>query len=433
MKVFEYGKDDFNPLFESLKKRSPEGRKDIEEVVAGILYNVRACGDKALMDYTQKFDGVALAQESIEVSREELEKAHLNVDRELLKVIEKSAANIRAFHERQRENSWFVTSEDGTILGQKVTPLGRVGVYAPAGTAPLPSTVLMDVIPAKVAGVSEIILCSPPQKDGKINSLILACAYLAGIDRVFAVGGAQAVAAMAYGTDTIPKVDKIVGPGNIYVTTAKKQVFGTCAIDMIAGPSEVLVIADETANPAYIAADLLSQAEHDPLASAILITTSSPLAVRVEREIEEQLKKLSRNEIATRSIHEYGAIILTQTLEEAVGMSNLIAPEHLEVCTAEPFALLSGIRNAGAIFLGSYSPEPIGDYYAGPNHTLPTSGTARFFSPLGVYDFVKRQSVISYTKKAFMEAAPYVAAFADAEGLSAHAEAVRIRTRGGQS
>ncbi|MCX7772156.1 MAG: histidinol dehydrogenase [Clostridia bacterium] len=432
MKVYEYGKDNFDALFDMLKSRSPEGRKDIEEAVAGILHSVKARGDAALLDYTQKFDGVTLHPEAIEVSQSEQELAYFSIDKALLKVIEKAAANIRAFHERQRENSWFITKEDGTLLGQKITPLSRAGVYAPAGSAPLPSTVLMDVIPAKVAGVGEIILCSPPGKNGKVNPMVLACAKLAGVDRVFAVGGAQAIAAMAYGTQTIPKVDKIVGPGNIYVTTAKKLAFGTCGIDMIAGPSEVLVIADETANPAYVAADLLSQAEHDKLASAILVTTSKVLATQVERELNLQLSRLSRNEIAAQSVNDYGAIVITETLDEAVGITNLIAPEHLEVCTKDPFSLLGKITNAGAIFLGSYSPEPLGDYFAGPNHTLPTTGTARFFSPLGVYDFVKRQSVISYSRKAFEEAAGDVAAFADAEGLTAHAESIRIRTKESQ-
>ena len=429
MKLYEYGKDDFNTLFDRLRERSPEGRKDIEEAVSGILHSVKERGDMALIDYTQKFDGVSLSSNALEVSKVELEGALLSVDKGLLTVMEKAAANIRAFHDRQRENSWFMTQEDGTLLGQKVTPLNRVGVYAPAGSAPLPSTVLMDVIPAKVAGVSEIILCSPPGKNGKINPLVLACAKLAGVDRVFSVGGAQAVAAMAYGTETLPKVDKIVGPGNIYVTTAKKLVFGTCGIDMIAGPSEVLVIADETANPSYVAADLLSQAEHDVLASSILITTSKAMAQQVEQALQQQLSILPRKEIAERSIEDYGAIVLTQSLDEAIEIANIIAPEHLEVCTADPFALLSSLKNAGAIFLGNYSPEPLGDYFAGPNHTLPTSGTARFFSPLGVYDFVKRQSVISYSRKAFEKATEHVAAFADAEGLTAHAEAIRIRMR----
>ena len=430
MKLYEYGKDNIDLLFETLKERSFEGRKDVEEAVAGILHNVKERGDQALTEYTQKFDGVSIYPQTLEVPGSELSAALSVVDKDLLKVIEKSAANIRAFHERQKENSWFMTQEDGTILGQKVTPLNRVGVYAPAGTAPLPSTVLMDIIPARVAGVKEVILCSPPMKDGKVNRLILACAKIAGVDRVFAVGGAQAVGAMAYGTKTIPMVDKIVGPGNIYVTVAKKQVFGICGIDMTAGPSEVLVIADDKANPEYVAADLLSQAEHDKLASAILVTTSIELAAAVGKAILVQAERLGRNEIIKASLDRFGAIVVVPNLDEALKISNRIAPEHLEICTEDPFSLLSGIRNAGAIFLGEYSPEPVGDYFAGPNHTIPTAGTARFFSPLGVYDFVKRSSVISYSRKAFTEAAPYVAAFAEAEGLQAHAESVKIRIAG---
>ncbi len=428
MEVYEYGRDNFDLLFGKLKGRSLEGRKDVEDAVSGILHNVKERGDAALVDYTQKFDGIALNPSSLEVTKAEIDTAMISVDKKLLSVMEKAAANIRAFHEKQRENSWFMTQENGTILGQRIIPLNRVGVYAPAGSAPLPSTVLMDVIPAKVAGVQEIILCSPPGKDRKVNPLVLACAKIAGADRIFSVGGAQAVAAMAYGTETLPRADKIVGPGNIYVAAAKKLVFGTCGIDMIAGPSEVLVIADETANPAYVAADLLSQAEHDRLASSILVTTSRELAKKVEDEIKLQLARLPRSEIASKSMEDYGAVVIADSMEKAVEISNIIAPEHLEICVQDPFSLLSGIKNAGAVFLGSYSTEPLGDYFAGPNHTLPTSGTARFFSPLGVYDFVKRQSVISYSQKGFFEAADDVAAFADAEGLGAHAHAIRIRT-----
>lgn len=429
MKLYQYGKDNMEPLFESLKKRSPEGRRDVEEKVSDILRDVRERGDQALYEYTLRFDGVSVPSQDMEVSREEMEKALSGIDKGMLEVLERSAANIRAFHERQKENSWFMTREDGTLLGQKVTPLSRVGVYAPAGTAPLPSTVLMDIIPAKVAGVGEIILCSPPQKNGRIDPMILASARIAGADRIFAVGGAQAIGAMAYGTQTIPVVDKIVGPGNIYVQVAKKQVFGTCGIDMIAGPSEVLIIADEKANPEYAAADLLSQAEHDVLASAILVTTSKGLADAVIKAVKVQTERLGRNEIIEKSLDAYGAVVVVPTLDEAVEISNRIAPEHLEIITGDPFALLAGIRNAGAIFLGEYSPEPVGDYFAGPNHTLPTVGTARFFSPLGVYDFIKRSSIISFTRKAFTDAAPYVASFAEAERLQAHAESIRIRTR----
>lgn len=427
MRIYEYGRDDMEALFESLRSRAPEGRRDVEEAVSEILKNVKERGDEALCEYTLRFDGVSVPKNRLEVPREEMEKALEAIDGSLRKVLERSAENIRAFHEEQKEKSWFMTGEDGILLGQKVTPLSRVGVYAPAGTAPLPSTVLMDIIPAKVAGVDQVILCSPPQQDGKVNPMILACAMIAGVDRVFAVGGAQAIGAMAYGTRTIPAVDKIVGPGNIYVTVAKKQVFGICGIDMTAGPSEVLIIADESANPAYVAADLLSQAEHDELASAILVTDSRILADAVAKEIEIQAGKLGRSSIVRKSLEAYGAIVLVPSLDDAVKVSNRIAPEHLEINTKDPFALLSDIRNAGAIFLGEYSPEPLGDYFAGPNHTLPTAGTARFFSPLGVYDFVKRSSVISYTRGAFMKAAPYVISFAEAEGLQAHAESVRIR------
>lgn len=430
MKVFEYGKDDIKILFEQLKNRNLENRADIEESVREILQSVKERGDAAVSEFTQKFDGAIVNPQEIEVSSGEMEDALVSVDEELLKVIKRAAENIRKFHARQKENSWFATGQDGVILGQKVTPLERAGVYVPAGSAPLPSTVLMNVIPAKVAGVSEIILCSPPEKNGRIHPLILACAKIAGADRVFKAGGAQAIGAMAYGTKTIPKADKIVGPGNIYVATAKKLIFGICGIDMIAGPSEVLVIADESANPKYVAADLLSQAEHDSLASAILVTSSRKIADAVNKELQIQLEKLPRKDIALQSINSFGAIIITGTIDEALEIANNIAPEHLEVCVEEPFSLLPSIKNAGAIFLGNYSPEPLGDYFAGPNHTLPTSGTARFSSPLGVYDFVKRQSIISYSKKAFEKIASDVAAFADAEGLTAHANSIRIREGG---
>lgn len=430
MKVFEYGKDDIKILFEQLKNRNLENRADIEESVREILQSVKERGDAAVSEFTQKFDGAIVNPQEIEVSSGEMEDALVSVDEELLKVIKRAAENIRKFHARQKENSWFATGQDGVVLGQKVTPLERAGVYVPAGSAPLPSTVLMNVIPAKVAGVSEIILCSPPEKNGRIHPLILACAKIAGADRVFKAGGAQAIGAMAYGTKTIPKADKIVGPGNIYVATAKKLIFGICGIDMIAGPSEVLVIADESANPKYVAADLLSQAEHDSLASAILVTSSRKIADAVNKELQIQLEKLPRKDIALQSINSFGAIIITGTIDEALEIANNIAPEHLEVCVEDPFSLLPSIKNAGAIFLGNYSPEPLGDYFAGPNHTLPTSGTARFSSPLGVYDFVKRQSIISYSKKAFEKIASDVAAFADAEGLTAHANSIRIREGG---
>ncbi len=431
MKVFEYGRDELNILYEQLKSRSIENRADIEESVREILRGVKERGDAAVSEYTQKFDGVLISPQELEVSASEIEESLESADKELLNVIKRAAENIRAFHERQKENSWFTTNQDGVVLGQKITPLDRAGVYVPAGSAPLPSTVLMNVIPAKVAGVREIVLCSPPDKSGRINPLILACAKIAGADRVFKTGGAQAIGAMAYGTESIPKVDKIVGPGNIYVATAKKLVFGICGIDMIAGPSEVLVIADETANPRYVAADLLSQAEHDAFASAILVTTSKKIADEVNKELQIQLEKLPRKDIASKSVNNYGAIVITGSIDQAVEIANTIAPEHLELCVEDPFSLLPSINNAGAIFLGNFSPEPLGDYYAGPNHTLPTSGTARFSSPLGVYDFVKRQSIISYSKKAFEKVSSDVAAFADAEGLTAHANSIRIREDGG--
>lgn len=431
MKVFEYGRDELNILYEQLKSRSIENRADIEESVREILRGVKERGDAAVSEYTQKFDGVLISPQELEVSASEIEESLESADKELLNVIKRAAENIRAFHERQKENSWFTTNQDGVVLGQKITPLDRAGVYVPAGSAPLPSTVLMNVIPAKVAGVREIVLCSPPDKNGRINPLILACAKIAGADRVFKTGGAQAIGAMAYGTESIPKVDKIVGPGNIYVATAKKLVFGICGIDMIAGPSEVLVIADETANPRYVAADLLSQAEHDAFASAILVTTSKKIADEVNKELQIQLEKLPRKDIASKSVNNYGAIVITGSIDQAVEIANTIAPEHLELCVEDPFSLLPSINNAGAIFLGNFSPEPLGDYYAGPNHTLPTSGTARFSSPLGVYDFVKRQSIISYSKKAFEKVSSDVAAFADAEGLTAHANSIRIREDGG--
>ncbi len=426
MKIYNYNKDDLKQLYVELSNRSPEGEKDIEKSVSEILANVKERGDEAVIEYSKRFDKTDLTPSTIEVTKQ-LDEALNSIDKNMLRIIEKAASNIREFHEKQKENSWFMTKQPGIILGQKVSPLERVGVYAPAGTAPLPSTVLMDVIPAKVAGVEEIILCSPPSKDGKINELMLACAKLAGANRAFMIGGAQAIGAMAYGTQTVPKVDKIVGPGNIFVATAKKQVFGICGIDMIAGPSEILIIADETANPAFVAADLLSQAEHDVLASSVLVTCSEVLAKEVQKELDKQIVMLDRFGIAQKSLENYGAIILTDTIDEAVKISNTIAPEHLELCVKEPFTIMPSIKNAAAIFLGNYSPEPLGDYFAGPNHTLPTVGTSRFFSPLGVYDFVKRQSVISYSQEAFREISDDVAVFARAEGLSAHARAIEIR------
>lgn len=416
---------DVNHLLARLNSRNSEQLMDVTETVRNILREVRLEGDKAVLAFTKRFDGVDL--NGIEVSREHIQNALEAIDPELLSSIRKAEKKIRVFHEKQKENSWFTTEEEGVLLGQKVTPLRRVGVYAPGGTAPLPSSVLMNVIPAKVAGVEEIILCTPPGKEGLSNPVILACAAIAGIDRVFAVGGAQAVAAMAYGTETVPKVDKITGPGNIYVATAKKMVFGLCDIDMIAGPSEILVIADETARPDYVAADLLSQAEHDVLASAVLLATSEKLIDEVMAEIDKQLEKLSRKEIILQSLKNCGAAVLVESVEQAIEISNRIAPEHLELCVANPLQALSSVRNAGAIFLGDYAPEPLGDYLAGTNHILPTNGTARFFSPLQVSDFLKKSSVISYSREALQGVWKDTVRFAEAEGLEAHANSVRIR------
>lgn len=426
MRRFTFEADNFEDLYRLLETRSPAERREVEATVRGIVDTVRGGGDAALRQYTVAFDKVSL-DGGIEVPPSVLDAALAALSPELRGTMERAAANIRKFHERQRTNSWFDTSPDGSILGQKVTPLARVGVYAPAGSAPLPSTVLMDVIPARVAGVGEVILCSPPDAKGSVNPLVAACSRIAGVDRVFAVGGAQAVAAMAYGTETIPRVDKIVGPGNIFVTMAKKQVFGVCGIDMIAGPSEVLVLADDTANPIHMAADLLSQAEHDPLASSVLVTTSSRLADEVEAEVTRQSALLARAEIVRKSLNDYGAIVIARDMAEALVICNRVAPEHLEVVTADPMALLGRIRNAGAIFLGPWSPEPLGDYFAGPNHTLPTAGTARFFSPLSVDDFIKKTSVIAYSQGAFLAAADDIVRFAEAEGLDAHAASVKVR------
>jgi len=428
MKISKIRQNDFEKLLARLRQRNGEELEEVSEPVRSIISDVRAKGDKAVFEYTEKFDGVVLNR--LEIDKNTISDAIKSLKPELVSSIRKAADNIRRFHEKQKRNSWFFTEENGVLMGQKVTALERVGVYVPGGTAPLPSSVLMNVIPAKVAGVKEIIMCTPPGKNGLPDPVILACADIAGADRVFAVGGAQAVAAMAYGTESIPKVDKITGPGNIYIATAKKMVYGICGIDMIAGPSEILIIADETANAEFVAADLLSQAEHDILASAILITTSCELAESVEKEIEKQAEKLPRKDFISRSLSGYGAIILADTLKDAVMMSNTIAPEHLELCVENPFELLGDITNAGAVFLGNYTPEPLGDYMAGPNHVLPTNGTARFYSPLSVDDFVKKTSVISYSKQALEGLMKDVCLFAESEGLEAHANSVRIRFEG---
>jgi len=413
-------------LYEKLTGRNQLEQADVLDAVNGILQDVKKRGDEAVLEYTKRFDKVELAA-GMKVTEKEFEAALSKVDAKLLQVIQKAAVNIRAFHEKQKEQSWFTTEADGVILGQLYRPLEIVGIYVPGGTAVLTSSVLMNAIPAKVAGVEKIIMATPPGKDGSINPAVLAAAREAGVDEVYKMGGAQAVAAMAFGTATVPRVDKIFGPGNIYVATAKRMVFGYCDIDMFAGPSEIMVVADETANPAYVAADLMSQAEHDVLAAAILVTTSEKLAFEVKAEIEAQFEGLSRKNILQSSLADYGAIVIVNTLDEAVEMVNQIAPEHLELCFEEPFSRLGDIKNAGAVFLGNYSSEPLGDYFAGPNHVLPTGGTARFFSPLNVADYVKKSSVISYTKKALEKVKDDIVLFAESEGLDAHANAIRVR------
>lgn len=420
----------FAGLLSRLKERSSDAKKDITESVKSIIDEVRQKGDKAIFELTKRFDGVALKNPEVEKSL--IENAINALEPKLVNAIKKASENIQSFHENQKEKSWFTTEGNGILLGQKVTPLERVGIYVPGGTAPLPSSVLMNAIPAKIAGVKEIIMLTPPGKNGEPNPVILACAKIAGVDRVFQVGGAQAIAAMAYGTETIPKVDKITGPGNIYVATAKKMVYGVCDIDMIAGPSEVLIIADNSAKPEYVAADLMSQAEHDVLASAILITTSEELIKMVSEEIEKQSERLSRKKLIQESLENNGAIVLVKSIKDAVNLANEIAPEHLELCVRDPFSIIGDIKNAGAIFLGEYSPEPLGDYMAGPNHVLPTNGTARFYSPLSVGDFIKRSSIISYSREALKNVWQDIVEFAEAESLSAHANSVRIRFEEGE-
>ncbi|MCI6741424.1 MAG: histidinol dehydrogenase [Faecalibacterium prausnitzii] len=410
---------------QQLKKRSDEKDRKVEGIVSEILQNVRENGDKAVRAYTEKFDGKA--PENPEVTRDQMLALMQQCDPAFLEALKKAAANIRDFHERQKQQSWMTAKEDGTVMGQRVRGLSRVGIYVPGGTAAYPSTVLMDVIPAKVAGVSEIVMTTPAGKDGRVNPVILAAAATAGVTKIFKTGGAQAVAALAYGTQSIPAVDKIVGPGNIYVATAKRKVFGKVGIDMIAGPSEILVLADGGCNPAWVAADLLSQAEHDKLASPVLVTDSPELAKAVQAELEVQIPQLPRAAIARASVDDNGKIIVCSDLRKAIEACNIIAPEHLEVCVDDPFSVLNEIKNAGSIFLGRNVPEALGDYFAGPNHTLPTSGTARFSSPLGVDDFVKKSSFIYYTREALEKAAPRIADFAEREGLHAHARSVTIR------
>ena len=413
-------------ILENLLKRSPNQYGSYEAIVAEIIDRVKNDKDQALFAYTKQFDKAEISGDNILVTEEEFEEAYGLVDDALLGVIRKSLVHIQKYHQKQVQNSWF-TTEDGIILGQKVTPLARVGVYVPGGKAVYPSSVLMNVMPAKVAGVEEIIMCTPPDASGKVYPSTLVAAKEAGVDKIYKVGGAQAVAAMAFGTESIPKVDKIVGPGNIFVALAKKAVFGYVSIDSIAGPSEILVLADETANPRFVAADLLSQAEHDEMASAILITTSSELAKKVSQEVDNFVKVLSRAEIIQKSLDQYGYILVADNMEEAIDAVNEIASEHMEIVTKDPFHVMTKIKNAGAIFVGPYSSEPLGDYFAGPNHVLPTNGTAKFFSPLGVDDFIKKSSVISYSKEALEEVYQDIMTFATCEKLTAHANSIGVR------
>lgn len=407
-----------------LKERNREAGRKVENAVAEILENVRRDGDRAVRMYADKFDGGA--PETLELPREQVEALAEKADPLFVESLKKAAENIRDFHQRQKQQSWLTTREDGVLMGQRIRGLARVGLYVPGGTAAYPSSVLMNAIPAKIAGVGELIMATPV-KGGKANPDIMAAALVAGVDRVLQVGGAHAVAAMAYGTESIPKVDKIVGPGNIYVATAKKQLYGTVDIDMVAGPSEILVLADETADACYLAADLMSQAEHDPMASSILLTTSAQLARETAAELERQIQTLSRKEIILESLKNFGAIIVCASMDEAVGFANELAPEHLEVCVRDPMEYIGRLDNAGSVFLGNYSPEPLGDYFAGPNHVLPTSGTARFFSPLSVDSFVKKSSFIYYTKNALLPQADDIIRLAEAEGLTAHANSIRVR------
>lgn len=414
-------------LLEDLLKRSPNQYTEYEERVATILNAVKTQKDQALFEFTKKFDGVDISALNIRVTEEEIQEAYEKVDASLIEIIRKAKKNIQEYHEKQRQYSWFDSKPNGTMLGQKVTALQRVGVYVPGGKAVYPSSVLMNIIPAKVAGVEEIVMVTPPGKDGKVNPNTLVAAKEAGADVVYKVGGAQAIGALAYGTESIPKVDKIVGPGNIYVALAKKAVYGHVNIDAIAGPSEILVIADETANPRYVAADLLSQAEHDELASAILVTTSEELAQEVSEQVEIFVEELSRTEIMRKSLDNYGYILVADTMEDVIDIANEIASEHLEIMTKNPYDVMMKVRNAGAIFIGEYSSEPLGDYFAGPNHVLPTNGTAKFFSPLSVDDFIKKSSIIAYSREALAEVHEDIEKFATAEQLTAHANSIKVR------
>lgn len=427
MRILELNEDTKKDILTNLLKRSPNSYGEYEGRVAAIIEAVKTKKDEAVFDYTRQFDGFELSSDNILVTDEEIKAAYDEIDPALVEIIRKALVNIRDYHARQRRNSWFDSTAKGTILGQKITPLQRVGVYVPGGKAAYPSSVLMNVMPAKVAGVDEIIMTTPPGKDGKVYCGTLVAAKEAGVDKIYKVGGAQAIAALAYGTESIPKVDKIVGPGNIYVALAKKAVYGQVGIDSIAGPSEIMVLADETANPRYVAADMLSQAEHDELASSILVTTSKELAEKVSAEVDGFTKVLSRQAIIEKSLDNYGYILVAKNMEEAIDVVNEIATEHLEIVTKDPFQTMTKVRNAGAIFLGEYSSEPLGDYFAGPNHVLPTNGTSKFFSPLEVDDFIKKSSIISYSREALMEIHEDIEAFAEAEGLTAHANSISVR------
>ena len=427
MRIIELTEEARTNILENLLKRSPNSYGEFEGRVNEIIENVRANRDAAIFDYTKRFDGADINAENILVTEDEIKEAYEKVDEKLLTVIRKALVNIRKYHEKQRQYSWFDSEESGIILGQKVTALEKVGVYVPGGKAVYPSSVLMNIVPAKVAGVKTIVMTTPPGKDGKVNPATLVAAKEAGVDAIYKVGGAQSIAALAFGTESVPKVDKIVGPGNIYVALAKKAVFGFVSIDSIAGPSEIMVLADETANPRFVAADLLSQAEHDEMASAILVTTSRDLAEQVSKEVEGFVAQLSRKEIIQKSLDNYGYILVAESMDEAIATVNEIASEHLELVTKNPFETMTKIRNAGAIFVGEYSSEPLGDYFAGPNHVLPTNGTAKFFSPLSVDDFIKKSSIISYSREALEPIYKDIVQFAECEQLTAHANSIRVR------
>lgn len=426
MRIEKLTADSQKNILEQLLKRSPNNYGKFETAVNEIITAVRERKDDAIFEYTEKFDGAKISSKTILVTEEEIKEAYEQVDETLLNVIRKAYVNIKEYHEKQIQNSWF-TSKDGIILGQKVTPLDIAGVYVPGGKAVYPSSVLMNVLPAKVAGVSKIIMCTPPGKDGKVYPSTLVAAKEAGVDEIYKVGGSQAIAAMAFGTQSVPKVDKIVGPGNIYVALAKKAVFGYVSIDSIAGPSEILVLADDSANPKFVAADLLSQAEHDEMASAILITTSKTLADEVSKEVDAFVAKLSRKEIMQKSLDQYGYILLADSMDQAIDTANEIASEHLEIVTRDPFHVMTKIKHAGAIFIGEYSSEPLGDYFAGPNHVLPTNGTAKFFSALSVDDFIKKSSIISYSREALERVHKDIEQFATCEQLTAHANSIKVR------